>query len=372
MPAAGEQRLLAAGLVDQPLEVVPEVGLVLEPAAHARRVVGLGHDRRRGHQHAQQQRAGDHRSHPARVEPARGQPLHSLEHAHGAHAAQHADHGRGHDQVALVAGEARLGHHGHEQEPGQPEGRQRQRHRLGPAPDPEHRGVAHGDQRAQLDGCDRDVHEALEQRHRRDLLEGGRARVRGVGARAGTQRVARAPPLGQEPADRDQQRRTARAARAARGSSSTARARRGRGRARPRGAAARPGSRAAGRGRGGRRGGARRPTARAPPAAARSCPARRRARTCCSRTARGTRTRRRAPRTRRRRSGAWPSGRPSRSRTGRRPARPRSTGRGRCPGRRARTGAVNRIGNGFQDGPPSVTRSSCTISRPQRIQAQGS
>ena len=35
-------------------------------------------------------------------------------------------------------------------------------------------------------------------------------------------------------------------------------------------------------------------------------------------------------------------------------------------------GAVNRIGNGFQDGPPSVTRSSCTISRPQRIQAQGS
>src|SRR5436190_20556531 len=33
---------------------------------------------------------------------------------------------------------------------------------------------------------------------------------------------------------------------------------------------------------------------------------------------------------------------------------------------------VKRIGNGFQDGPPVVTRSRCVISRPQRIQAQGS
>ena len=33
---------------------------------------------------------------------------------------------------------------------------------------------------------------------------------------------------------------------------------------------------------------------------------------------------------------------------------------------------VNRIGSGFQDGPPSVTRSRWAISWPQRIQAQGS
>ena len=38
------------------LEVVPELRLVLEPAAHACRVVGLVHDRRRGHDHAEQQR----------------------------------------------------------------------------------------------------------------------------------------------------------------------------------------------------------------------------------------------------------------------------------------------------------------------------
>ena len=35
-------------------------------------------------------------------------------------------------------------------------------------------------------------------------------------------------------------------------------------------------------------------------------------------------------------------------------------------------GTVNSIGNGFHDGPPSVTRSRWRISRPQRIQAQGS
>ena len=35
-------------------------------------------------------------------------------------------------------------------------------------------------------------------------------------------------------------------------------------------------------------------------------------------------------------------------------------------------GTVKNIGNGFHDGPPSVTRSRCAISRPQRIQAHGS
>ena len=35
-------------------------------------------------------------------------------------------------------------------------------------------------------------------------------------------------------------------------------------------------------------------------------------------------------------------------------------------------GTVKKIGNGFHDGPPSVTRSRCAISRPQRIHAHGS
>ena len=33
---------------------------------------------------------------------------------------------------------------------------------------------------------------------------------------------------------------------------------------------------------------------------------------------------------------------------------------------------VKRIGSGFQEGPPSVTRSRCAISRPHMIQAHGS
>ena len=35
-------------------------------------------------------------------------------------------------------------------------------------------------------------------------------------------------------------------------------------------------------------------------------------------------------------------------------------------------GVVKTIGNGFHDGPPSVTRSRWRISRPQRIHAHGS
>ena len=35
-------------------------------------------------------------------------------------------------------------------------------------------------------------------------------------------------------------------------------------------------------------------------------------------------------------------------------------------------GAVKRIGSGFHEGPPSVTRSRWTISRPHMIQAHGS
>jgi hypothetical protein len=35
-------------------------------------------------------------------------------------------------------------------------------------------------------------------------------------------------------------------------------------------------------------------------------------------------------------------------------------------------GTVKRIGSGFQEGPPSVTRSRCAISRPHMIHAHGS
>ena len=41
-----------------------------------------------------------------------------------------------------------------------------------------------------------------------------------------------------------------------------------------------------------------------------------------------------------------------------------------CP--KSENGVVKKIGSGFHDGPPSVTRSRCAISRPQRIHAQGS
>ena len=41
-----------------------------------------------------------------------------------------------------------------------------------------------------------------------------------------------------------------------------------------------------------------------------------------------------------------------------------------CP--KSENGVVKKIGSGFHDGPPSVTRSRCAISRPQRIHAHGS
>ena len=39
---------------------------------------------------------------------------------------------------------------------------------------------------------------------------------------------------------------------------------------------------------------------------------------------------------------------------------------------RSENGVVNSTGSGFHDGPPSVTRSRCAISRPHMIHAHGS
>ena len=66
---------------------------------------------------------------PARgvAEDAGPEPADALEHARRAQAAQHAG-GRGrHDEVALVAGEPRLGHPGHDHEPGEAAERHGQR-----------------------------------------------------------------------------------------------------------------------------------------------------------------------------------------------------------------------------------------------------
>ena len=225
--------MLAAGLVDQPLQVVPEVGLVREPAAHACLVVGLGDDRRRADRHPATSAAAVIAGRAARAEPARRSPLDPLQHAHGAHAAQHAhDHGRG-DQVALVAREAGLRHRRHHQSPG---GARRSPARASPP----RRGcgatssrVADRDDRAHLDGSDRERDEAVQHRQRRDGVEGRAARgwERSRARPRGTARPTPTTRAGTRPPGSARRRRPCACAGAA--PRTTARARRARGTARP-------------------------------------------------------------------------------------------------------------------------------------------
>ena len=253
-----------------------------------------------------------------------------------------------------------------------PQDRERERLHLGAVAAPHDGRVADRHERAELDRRDRDLREAVRHGERRDVVERGAAGVGRVRARAGAQRVAGAPPLGQEPDRRDQHRER---------DQLLAQVRVGEPQPEPVQPEEGPGLGAHQRGDHAEvervvaapvEVALERPQDDRRRASGRSCRARRRARTCCSTAARRTRTRRRSRRRRGRRSAGSPCGRPSRRRTGRPRARARATGRARRPGRRARTASVNRIGNGFQDGPPSVTRSRWRISRPQRIQAQGS
>ena len=135
--AAAEQPLPAAVLVDERLEVVPEERLVLEAALHARGVVRLGDDRRRGDRDPRDERnAGGDRSRARRTEDASSRPLDALQQAHCSDAAEDRDRRGGDHQVALVAREARLGHRGHEREPREAEDRERQHGALGPSSPP--------------------------------------------------------------------------------------------------------------------------------------------------------------------------------------------------------------------------------------------
>ena len=81
---------------------------------------------------------------------------HALEHPHRADAAEDGDRRGGDDQVALVAGEAGLGHHRHEREPGEPPSAASASVGALARGGGRHATAAHadGDQRAELDRRD--------------------------------------------------------------------------------------------------------------------------------------------------------------------------------------------------------------------------
>ena len=114
----------------------------------------LGDERREDSERHEEGAGGGERARARVAEGPGPEPADPLEHPRGAQAAEHAG-GRGrHDQVALVAGEAGLGHPGHEHEPGE-----RRRtpatsvRRLAPVAHPHHEGVDEADDDPALTGA---------------------------------------------------------------------------------------------------------------------------------------------------------------------------------------------------------------------------